>query len=97
MDKEIDCEYTDDVVCPYCGHHMDGDIGDGPSTGEQECDKCEKKFDCTPSYSVSYTTMKVDCWNGSPHDFKKDRFWPDDEKKAPWTCKECSKTEWRDQ
>lgn len=95
MDKEIDCSSTDTVICPYCGYDNGGDDGDGPPTGPQECYSCEKKFECEPDYSVYYSTFKVDCWNGEPHDWRKPDFLPG-ETKTITSCRACRKSKWVD-
>jgi transcription elongation factor Elf1 len=94
--KEIDHTYTDEVVCPYCGHEMEGDCGDGPTKGQTECQKCEKKFDCEPDYSVHYTTSKVPCWNGEPHNWIINRSFDLQDKKTLRNCPQCDKYEWID-
>lgn len=94
MSKEIDHKGTDNVICPYCGHDNGGDDGDGPSKGEQQCYECEKKFDCEPSYSVTYYTNKMPCWNGEPHEYKTYRRVLPDDKKTLASCRLCHKTKW---
>lgn len=92
--KEIDHEYTDNVVCPYCGYEMDGDVGDGPPRGEQQCGECKKYFNCEPDFSVYYTTTKLDCRNGSPHDWKHTPR-HDYQGKECWQCQSCTLEEMR--
>lgn len=58
MNKEIDHDYTDEIVCPYCGYEF-GDsweLGDG---GELECDKCEKEFEYYRRIEVTYCTYQI--------------------------------------
>ena len=52
-----DTDYTDEVVCPYCGYeHQDSyEYEDG----EIDCQRCDNKFNLTKEVSVSYTTEKV--------------------------------------
>jgi hypothetical protein len=91
LDKEIDHEYTDTVICPYCGHDNGGDNGDGPPDGEQECnnEECEKKFHCEPDYSVSYSTSKVPCLNNEePHSYYTPYFL--DPNRGASKCRNCS-------
>lgn len=94
--KEIDHRYTDTVICPYCGYDNGSDDGDGPPKGEQQClsEECQQKFNCEPYYSVSYTTYKVPCWNGEPHEWDKTHWFADEDKKGHRSCKCCSKGEW---
>ena len=98
-DKEIDHSCTDTAICPYCGHdNGDGSYsGEGPPKGVQQCYECEKYFDCEPSYSVTFYTSKLDCRNGSEHewhlnDYTKDMIL----KKILRRCRSCNKTEWVD-
>lgn len=86
--KEFDTRYTDTVICPYCGYDNGDDDGDGPRTGEEQCQECEKKFHCEPDYSVSYITRKVPCLNGEPHQ------WRDNWGAFSKCCKHCLKIEW---
>ena len=58
-DNEIDCEYTDEVTCPYCGHvHGDSwEIGGRHDSFEYQCHECEKDFDCYRNVEVTYTSV----------------------------------------
>jgi hypothetical protein len=66
--KTIDCEYTDDLVCPYCGAEIGDawDIGDGKEgdLGKIECDECNKKFTASRHVHFSYSSEKAPCLNG---------------------------------
>jgi len=59
---EIDHDFTDEVVCPYCGHvHSESyEFGNGADDGEDECGECGKKFSWSRMISVSYSTSKAD-------------------------------------
>ena len=61
MEKEIDCSYTDEVVCPYYGHES-GDSFEyfrgHNDTTEIECDECNKSFTAYAEYEVHYYTYK---------------------------------------
>jgi hypothetical protein len=58
---EIDHDYTDDIVCPWCGKHYQ-DCGDwfdgGRESASHDCDECGKPFSVTREFSVTYTTEK---------------------------------------
>jgi hypothetical protein len=62
----IDHEYTNEIVCPYCG----AEFLDSWELGAYdilECD-CGKKFISTRNTEVTYTTEKIPCMNGeTPH------------------------------
>ena len=59
--KEIDCSYTDEIVCPHCGYKfsdssevfclISNDLFEG-----LECDNCEKEFNVERSISVTYNS-----------------------------------------
>ena len=60
--KNIEHNYTDEVVCPYCGKksresyeyfssNTDEDV-------EIDCDECGNTFVATRMVSVSYSTIK---------------------------------------
>lgn len=94
MSKEIDHDWTDRPVCPYCGHEHEVESPDDWN-GKHECYECGKSFFCEPSYSVNYTTAQVPCWNGAEHELKKSGGWIDEVgKKAPWYCRMCNDTFW---
>ena len=66
MSEEVDHDYVDEIVCPYCWHKFQdswdhvSDIHDGYST-EMECinESCEKKFRLNIECPVKYTTEKL--------------------------------------
>lgn len=60
--KDVDCLYTDEIVCPYCGYEFSDSWefsmkGDG-DTCEVDCDECEKTFTAVMSMTVDYSTYK---------------------------------------
>ncbi len=58
MEKEIDHEYTDDIVCPHCGHTYQ-DSFEFSESGEEKCDECKKPFSFERNISCSYSTEKI--------------------------------------
>ena len=58
MNEEIDCEYTDEIVCPYCGYEL-GDSYELGESGEYDCDKCGKEFEYHQHIEVTYCTYKI--------------------------------------
>lgn len=54
---DIDHEYTDEIVCPWCGHEH-GDSWEWVDYDTTECDECEKKFTHIRHVEVTYTTEK---------------------------------------
>jgi len=63
--KEIDHEYTDEVVCPYCGYIMSdswelGDRDGGECEWEEICPECDKKFISARMITIDYKTRKME-------------------------------------
>ena len=52
-----DHSYTNEVVCPWCGHeHRDSwEMSDG----ETECHDCERSFEIERQVDVTYSTSKL--------------------------------------
>lgn len=63
MEKEIDCSYTDEVVCPYCGYEF-GDSWEifthhySDYRESVECCECGKEFDVERCIEVTYNSYK---------------------------------------
>lgn len=75
MSTEFDCEFTDEVVCPHCGHsHTDSwewlrddpALGDG-STKDVECGKCDKPIRITIHFSIYYSAEKIEAKDDKLH------------------------------
>jgi len=61
--EEIDCDNTDDPVCPWCGTKIPviEDWGwNARNQVETSCDECGRPFYAVAHYSVSYSTGKLD-------------------------------------
>lgn len=58
MPTEIDHEYTEEIVCPYCGevHEDSWDFADSDS--DFECWSCLKRFSFTRHTIVAYSSWK---------------------------------------
>jgi transcription elongation factor Elf1 len=58
---EIDHEYTDDIVCPYCGYEFTDswEFEGNEDLGLIDCQSCEKPFIATRNVEVTYTTEKA--------------------------------------
>lgn len=65
MTKDIDCEYTKNITCPYCGdENIDSwevgeDIYEG-SLGKQICGNCDKEFIVRRDCDVTYVSEKIE-------------------------------------
>lgn len=61
--SDPDTEYTNNIVCPYCGeeHEQDGESGAFYNDGEHEfdCGNCHHSFKVETMISFSYTTTKL--------------------------------------
>ena len=62
--ENIKHEYTNEIVCPYCGYEFDDscECGEGceEDIGLVECDECEKEFYATRSFTITYSTAKAE-------------------------------------
>jgi uncharacterized Zn-finger protein len=60
MNKEIDHDYTDEVICPYCGYEFSDSWEFNDTQDEQhvECSECSKEFFLYVDMTVNYTTRK---------------------------------------
>lgn len=60
LQKQIDHEFTREIVCPYCGYGFaySGEYHD--CNGESiACQDCEEYFDLKIHYHVNYSTCKL--------------------------------------
>lgn len=64
MSEEINCEYTSEPVCPFCGAiieyipYGDGETFSDGNYEEMECPKCKKEFDVRINIERTFTTEK---------------------------------------
>lgn len=60
--NKIDYEYTNNIICPFCGHE-DKDSWEVELDNEEtllfECGDCEKEFYATKSVTIDYSTEKA--------------------------------------
>ena len=57
-DKEIDHDYTDFVVCPWCGYE-EPDSWEYEDGDETTCNECGGGMKVETHESISYTTAKT--------------------------------------
>lgn len=55
----IDHEYTDNIVCPWCGSE-DTDSWEAADDGKRDCYDCGKPFEYEREVSCSYSTAKLE-------------------------------------
>lgn len=96
--SDIDCDCTDEIVCPYCGYEHEESyeyIGHNESDKIIDCASCDKRFNVSVEYSVTYSTQKVPCLNNEgDHNWTRWNTW--DKKKETRYCRACDKHEYRD-
>lgn len=51
-----DCDYTDLIVCPHCGHKHSWEDAPSDDEGDISCSGCGKSFHVVVNRSVSYTS-----------------------------------------
>ena len=56
--SNIDCRFTDEVVCPYCGQKFSDSWELDDSDDEMYCDECEKDFAFERHVIVTYSSYK---------------------------------------
>ncbi len=61
--KEIDCTYTKEIICPYCGYEFSDSWEynrrmEGGDSTELECPECDKKFTATMDIEITYKSHK---------------------------------------
>jgi hypothetical protein len=61
-ERDTDCE--DEITCPYCGYELQDSYeyleGSNEELGEIDCPECDESFSCTASFSVSYSTQRIE-------------------------------------
>lgn len=58
--EQIETNYEDAIICPYCGNRIEDDDGyfQRQGEGEYECDNCEKTFNFEVNVEVTYSTSR---------------------------------------
>lgn len=60
-ENEIDSEYTEEIVCPYCGYEFSDSFECNVNEDEEsiiECGECGKEFYVIKNISISYSSFK---------------------------------------
>ena len=61
-DENIEHEYTQNIICPWCGaEDIDSWEIDGDYEEDVECEECGKTYIYERIVDVSYTTTKTKC------------------------------------
>jgi DNA-directed RNA polymerase subunit RPC12/RpoP len=60
MSKEIDHDYTDEIVCPYCGYVFEDSYESADPDKEQDitCAECWHEFILTTHVIINYSSRK---------------------------------------
>lgn len=56
---EYDYEYSDEIMCPYCGTTQ-CDSWEASETGKEQCDACGGVYEYSREVTVSYSSSKVE-------------------------------------
>ena len=82
---------ADTLTCPERQHKnkVPPDCHETDQYHEVQCAKCEKYFAFTVEYWPSYSVHKVDCANGSPHDWQPIVGWPREHFENQRRCRHC--------
>ena len=63
MSEEIDHEYTNEIVCPWCGYEFSDSWEWSDYEEDVECHKCGKLFYYERILTVEYKTTRERCKN----------------------------------
>ena len=93
MNEEYDTDFTNEIVCPYCGaeNGIPDEHSDEGELVEMECRECEKEFVYQCNYSVDYSSQKAPCLNGGEHSWKKMVGAPRKYFENKYRCEYCNK------
>lgn len=58
---EIDHEYTNEAVCPWCGNEVGESWEFGDYVDDYECDDCGKHFNISRNTEITYCTSRNKC------------------------------------
>ena len=73
---EIDHEFADEVVCPYCGYQFRDSWEFAEYEDDIPCYECEKHFSIESHISRSFSTRKLCTENQAQHVWKDSRTRP---------------------
>lgn len=59
-DRKIDHEWTDEIVCPYCGYEFDCSYEslEPDESDDIACNRCDEVFHAESDMTIRYTTSK---------------------------------------
>ncbi len=56
--ENIDSTYTQEIVCPHCGHEHCNSWELSHDSGEMDCCDCGKEFHYERNITIDYSTSK---------------------------------------
>jgi len=59
MSDDIEHEFTDGIVCPFCGYGIDCDLHEYGNSGKEKCEGCGNEYTYEADYDVTYSTHCV--------------------------------------
>jgi DNA-directed RNA polymerase subunit RPC12/RpoP len=86
MTEEINTSFTEDPVCPYCGHEETDSHEISQDETVVYCSKCGKKYAIDQEFSRTFCSYET-CQPDEPHQFGEWRPYGAHEIR---TCKVCS-------
>lgn len=91
--SEIDHEYTDEIVCPWCGYEY-SDSWECSEYGEEECPDCYNPFSYNRDVSVSYSTTREKCKDSCNYELNQEKmrnpYHYNDKNWCLWKCTVCN-------
>lgn len=57
--EEIDTEYTNNIICPYCGNEDTESYEYHNNDGETNCNYCGEEFYYRRDIEITYCTRKI--------------------------------------
>jgi uncharacterized phage protein (TIGR01671 family) len=96
MSNEIEHEYTDMIVCPWCGHSDRDSWKTEP--GLWECDNCKKSYYVERNEEVTYSTQKANygtCKHCGKENVPVEDYLYGDIGSYKNLCPDCGDKEWR--
>lgn len=89
--RDIDHDFTDEIVCPYCGDRKSDSWKWVQGDGNEQCSSCKMNYFYFRHVIVKYSTSKASCLNGEPHKLSD---WIEPVKGIFYRyCKDCGKSE----
>lgn len=58
MEKEFEYEFTDEIVCPYCGHEHIDSWEQPDEVDSFDCHECFMDFKMKRNVEITYSTYK---------------------------------------